>query len=261
MYLTLSKSNSSYGFFGKKKQETPPKPTENKVVSPKKEAKPSLEQIMVHPLTDDKLMELIFLEDDFVNRMINKPRLECLLEIYKVVPPHLRPSQSTTTASRTPSRPTSLKKFKKPCLTPPFSSSLWPALTRPPTNLPQSESSPTTALSPRLKLSVLTLMTPPKNYRRRVVQNLSPGTLEAEKTVRSRKTLMNFDVDRVLNEEKDAHTTLVASTMESKDLNDGLLKRNLQDQADIIKAKIEKRRNSNFLKCIPPVYPSQHDPQ
>jgi hypothetical protein len=84
MYLTLSKSNSSFNFFGKKKQETPTKPTDNKVVSPKKQATGSPDQIMVHPLNDEKLMELIFLEDDFVNRMINKQRLECLLEIYKV---------------------------------------------------------------------------------------------------------------------------------------------------------------------------------
>jgi hypothetical protein len=78
--------------------------------------------------------------------------------------------------------------------------------------------------------------------------------------VRSRKTLMNFDVDRVVNEEKEVHTNLVASTMESKDLNDGLLKRNLQEQSDIIKAKLEKRRNSNFLKCKSTGNRSQHDP-
>ena len=59
---------------------------------------------------------------------------------------------------------------------------------------------------------------------------------------------MDFEVDKHMAEHTDKAQGLIEKTIEQKRDNDGKISKNLEDQKDAFKKRLEARRNLSFMK-------------
>lgn len=60
---------------------------------------------------------------------------------------------------------------------------------------------------------------------------------------------MGFEIDQQLKEQTDKAQNLLIESVNTKKMNDNLVSKNLDNQKEAIRLKLEQRRNASFMKC------------